>query len=250
MKKPVVIIPTYDEKENVRPIAEAVLENLPGGDLLFVDDNSPDGTGKIADEIAAANPRVHVMHRPGKQGLGRAYVAGFKWALEQGYTHIFEMDADFSHDPKELPNFMKAAEENDLVIGSRYIGGIRVMNWPMSRLMISTCAGIFVHAVTGMPIHDPTGGYKCFSREVLESINLDKVTSNGYSFQIEMNHGAWMAGFKIKEIPIVFEDRRAGYSKMSSSIAFEAFRKVWALYFGCGLRRSPKIRRDKEGAGQ
>ena len=250
MKKPVVIIPTYDEKDNVRPIAEAVLENLPGGDLLFVDDNSPDGTGKIADEIAAANPRVHVMHRPGKQGLGRAYVAGFKWALDKGYTHIFEMDADFSHDPKELPNFMKASDEADLVIGSRYIGGIRVMNWPMSRLLLSTCAGVFVHAVTGMPIHDPTGGYKCFSREVLETVDLDKVTSNGYSFQIEMNHGAWMKGFKIKEIPIVFEDRRAGYSKMDSSIAWEAFCKVWSLFFHCGMRRSPKVKRPERDASE
>lgn len=240
MNKPLVIIPTYDEKDNVGPIADAVLENLENGEVLFVDDNSPDGTGRIADEMAAANPRIHVLHRPGKQGLGRAYIAGFKWALEKGYDRIFEMDADFSHDPRELPNFIKAAENADIVLGSRYIGGIRVMNWPLGRLLISTFAGVFVRAVTGMPVLDPTGGFKCFRREVLESINLDKVTSNGYSFQIEMSHRAWMKRFRIVEIPITFEDRRAGYSKMSSSIAFEAFCKVWRLAASCGFRRSPK----------
>ena len=192
MNKPVVIIPTYNEIDNVRQIADAVMKNLEGGDVLFVDDNSPDGTGKVADEMAAANPRVHVLHRPGKQGLGRAYISGFKWALENGYTHIFEMDADFSHDPAELPNFIKASEEADLILGSRYIGGIRVMNWPLGRLLISTFGGVYVRTITGLPIMDPTGGFKCFRREVLEALDLDKVTSNGYSFQIEMSFKAWM----------------------------------------------------------
>lgn len=245
MKKTLIVIPTYDEKDNVRPIAEAVFAALPEANILFADDNSPDGTGRILDEMAAADKRVQVMHREGKQGLGRAYVAGFKWGLEHGYELIFEMDADFSHDPRELPAFIAAAEDNDLVIGSRYIGGIRVMNWPLSRLLISTFAGVFVRLVTGMPICDPTGGYKCYSREVLEAIGLDKITSNGYSFQIEMNHHAWMNGFRIKEIPITFEDRRAGYSKMNSSIAGEAFCKVISLAASCWFRRSPRKKAKK-----
>ena len=240
MNKPLVIIPTYDERDNVQAIAEAVLNHLPDGDVLFVDDNSPDGTGKILDEMVSANPRIHVLHRSGKQGLGRAYIAGFKWALERDYAYIFEMDADFSHDPAELPNFIAAVQEADLVLGSRYIGGIRVMNWPMSRLLISTGAGKFVRFVTGLPIHDPTGGFKCFRREVLESIELDKITSNGYSFQIEMTHTAWMKRFRIREIPITFEDRRAGYSKMSRAIAKEAFFMVIKLAASCGFRRSPR----------
>jgi dolichol-phosphate mannosyltransferase len=243
MKQPLVIIPTYDERENVKPMAEAVLARLPEGDVLFVDDNSPDGTGALLDELAAGNPRIHVMHRAGKQGLGRAYIAGFKWALERDYDAVFEMDADFSHDPAELPQFMQAIESADLVLGSRYIGGIRVMNWPMSRLLISTGAGRFVRLVTGLPIQDPTGGFKCFRREVLEAIDLDHITSNGYSFQIEMTHTAWMKGFRIREIPITFEDRRAGYSKMSTAIAKEAFFMVIKLAARCGFRRSPRRQR-------
>lgn len=242
MAKPIVIIPTYNEKENAEAISRAVLDNLPGGELLFVDDNSPDGTGKICDGLAAANPRVHVLHRECKQGLGRAYIAGFTWALERGFDRIFEMDADFSHDPRELPNFIKAAESADLVLGSRYIGGIRVMNWPLSRLLISTFAGVFVRAITGMPIMDPTGGFKCFRREVLEAIDFDKITSSGYSFQIEMSHHAWMKGFRIVEIPITFEDRRAGFSKMSKNIAVEAFFKVWKLAASHCFRRSPVVK--------
>ncbi len=237
--KPIVIIPTYNEKENAEAISRAVLENLPEANVLFVDDNSPDGTGAICDKLAAAEPRIHVMHREKKQGLGRAYLAGFKWALDNGYDRIFEMDADFSHDPKELPEFIKSSMDADLVLGSRYTGGIRVMNWPLSRLLISTFAGVFVRLVTGMPVMDPTGGFKCFRREVLESIDFDKITSSGYAFQIEMTHNAWMQGYKIVEIPITFEDRRAGHSKMSKNIAIEAFFKVWKLYFSCGLRRKP-----------
>jgi dolichol-phosphate mannosyltransferase len=240
MNKPLVIIPTYDERDNVKAIAEAVLTRLPDAKLLFVDDNSPDGTGELLDGMSRENPRIHVLHRAGKQGLGRAYIAGFKWALARDFAYIFEMDADFSHDPDELPNFIAAAQEADLVLGSRYIGGIRVMNWPMSRLLISTGAGKFVRLMTGLPIHDPTGGFKCFRREVLEAIELDKITSNGYSFQIEMTHTAWMKGFRIREIPITFEDRRAGYSKMSRAIAKEAFFMVLKLSARSGFRRSPR----------
>lgn len=240
--KTLIIIPTYDEKENVRPIAAAVLEQSPEANILFVDDQSPDGTGQILDEMVVAEPRVFVMHRKKKEGLGRAYIAGFKWALERGYELICEMDADFSHDPKSLPDLLEAAQEGaDLVIGSRYIGGIRIMNWPMSRLLLSTMAGKYVRAVTGMPVFDPTGGFKCFRRAVLESIELDQITSNGYSFQIEMNHSAWMKGFKIQEVPIVFGDRVAGYSKMSTDIAFEAFTLVLKLWFRSGCRRKPRV---------
>jgi len=247
MKKPLVIIPTYDERENVKPISEAVLKHLPEAEILFVDDNSPDGTGDLLDGMARDNPRIHVLHREGKQGLGRAYIAGFKWSLARDYAYVFEMDADFSHDPAELPNFIAAAQEADLVLGSRYIGGIRVMNWPMGRLLISTGAGKFVRLVTGLPIHDPTGGFKCFRREVLEAIALDTITSNGYSFQIEMTHTAWMKGFRIREIPITFEDRRAGYSKMSTAIAKEAFFMVIKLAARRGFRRSPP-RKNKNKA--
>ena len=242
MAKPLVVIPTYNEKENAEAIAKAVLENLEIGELLFVDDNSPDGTGAICDALAAANPRVHVMHRESKEGLGRAYLAGFRWALDHGFDRIFEMDADFSHDPHELPNFIRAAEDADLVLGSRYTGGIRVMNWPLSRLLISTFAGVYVRAITGMPVMDPTGGFKCFRREVLEAIDFSKITSNGYSFQIEMTHNAWMKGFKIVEIPITFADRTSGKSKMSKNIAVEAFFKVWKLAASHWFRRSPAVK--------
>jgi len=245
MEKTVVIIPTYDERENVGPIAQAVLQNVPATDILFVDDNSPDGTGKLLDELALQAPRVHVLHRPGKQGLGRAYIAGFKWALAEGYEFIFEMDADFSHNPRELPNFLRVAANADLVLGSRYIGGIRVMNWPLSRLLLSTGASAYVRLITGMPFWDPTGGFKCFRRRVLESIDLDAVTSSGYSFQIEMTHNAWMKGFRIQELPIVFEDRRVGYSKMSMGIAKEAVFMVLKLAARHWFRRQPKVQRER-----
>jgi len=241
-EKTLVIIPTYDEKENVRPIAEAVLREAPEVNILFVDDQSPDGTGQILDDMAAAEAHVFVLHREKKEGLGRAYIAGFRWALERDYDLVCEMDADFSHDPKSLPALLKAAGDGaDLVLGSRYIGGIRVMNWPMSRLLLSTGAGQYVRFVTGLPVCDPTGGFKCFRRKVLESIELDRITSNGYSFQIEMTHTAWMKGFKIQEVPIVFEDRVAGYSKMSTDIAFEAFTLVLKLWHRCGYRRQPPV---------
>ena len=249
MDKTLIIIPTFNEKENVEPIAAAALENAPGAEVLFVDDNSPDGTGEIADAITAANPRVHVLHRPGKAGLGKAYIAGFQWALARDYELVMEMDADFSHDPKALPSLIAAAGEADLVLGSRYIGGIRVMNWPLSRLLLSTGAGVYVRLITGMPVFDPTGGFKCFHRRVLEAIDLDRVTSSGYSFQIEMTHAAWRMGFTVKEVPIVFEDRKAGQSKMSLGIAREALWKVWALWFRNGLRRRPRKPRGRNGAG-
>lgn len=244
--KTLIVIPTYDERENVKEMAKAVLEIVPEANILFADDNSPDGTGQLEDELAASDPRVFVMHREKKEGLGRAYTAGFKWALERGYELVCEMDCDFSHDPKALPSLLAAAEDADLVIGSRYSGGIRVMNWPMSRLLLSTGAGVYVRLITGMPIFDPTGGFKCFRRKVLESIELDNIRSNGYSFQIEMNHAAWTRGYKIVEVPIVFEDRRAGYSKMKLNIATEAFLMVLKLWYRNGFRRSPKVKQRPE----
>ncbi|MEI6210167.1 MAG: polyprenol monophosphomannose synthase [bacterium] len=247
MEKTIVIIPTYDERDNVAPIAKAVFQNVPEADILFVDDNSPDGTGKLIDEMRLTEPRLHVLHRPGKQGLGRAYIDGFQWALANGYEIIFEMDADFSHNPNELPNFLRAVASADLVLGSRYAGGIRVMNWPLSRLMLSTGASAYVRLITGMPIYDPTGGFKCFRRRVLEAIDLTRVTSSGYSFQVEMTHNAWMKGFRIQEIPIVFEDRRMGYSKMSMAIAWEAIFMVLKLASRHGFRRRPLVKPEARG---
>lgn len=243
MEKILVIIPTYNEADNVGPIAEAVLRSLPEGEVLFVDDKSPDGTGALADAIAAKEGRVHVLHREVKDGLGRAYIAGFKWALERDYNRIFEMDADFSHDPERLKAFVEEARTSDLVLGTRYRGGIRVINWPLNRLLTSMGAGMYVRAITGMPVSDPTGGFKCFRREVLEAIDLDAVRSNGYSFQIELTHTAWWLGFRIGEVPIVFEDRRAGHSKFNSKIAREAFFMVWRLAAKHGFRRHPTQKR-------
>ncbi|MFC1452210.1 polyprenol monophosphomannose synthase [Verrucomicrobiota bacterium] len=250
MNDSLIIIPTYDEKENVRPISEAVFDSLPEADILFVDDNSPDGTGRILDELAAAEPRIHVIHRERKLGLGRAYITGFKWALERSYALVFEMDADFSHDPRELPNFVAAAGDADLVLGSRYVGGIRITNWPLSRLFLSKSAATYVRVITGMPITDPTGGYKCFSRRVLADIDLDAIMSNGYSFQVELTHAAWMKGFRIVEIPIIFEDRRSGYSKLNKAIAREAVWIVWKLALKNGFRRRPIPRESRDAAGQ
>jgi dolichol-phosphate mannosyltransferase len=239
MSETLIIIPTYNERENARAIAQAVLDSSPDVNILFVDDNSPDGTGPIIDGLVAADERIHVLHRKEKDGLGRAYIAGFKWALEREYEFVFEMDADFSHDPKAIPQFIEAARDVDLVLGSRYIGGIRIMNWPLSRLMLSKGAGLYVRIITGMPLTDPTGGFKCFRRRVLEAIDLDQIQSNGYSFQIEMTHKAWMKGFKIFETPIVFEERRSGESKMSKGIVFEALSEVWRLLFSARCRRRP-----------
>ncbi len=226
-----VVIPTYNEAENIRAIAAAVLAGCPAAHLLFVDDNSPDGTGRLADELAQGDPRVHVLHQPGKGGLGRAYLAGFKWALRDSYRFVFEMDADFSHNPAELPRFLQAAAQADLVLGSRYVNGIRIINWPLSRLILSKGASLYVRLLTGLPVTDPTGGFKCFRREVLEAIDLNRIRSNGYSFQIEMTHTAWKLGFRIVEVPIVFEDRRSGLSKMNSIIVREALWMVLRLRF-------------------
>ncbi len=240
MERTLIIIPTYDECDNVQPIAAAVLENIPTANILFVDDNSPDGTGAIVDQMATDDERIHALHRPAKKGLGRAYIEGFKWALERDYDLIFEMDADFSHDPATLPAFIEAAAGADLVLGSRYTGGVRVINWPLSRLLLSMGAGLFVRVITGLPVSDPTGGFKCFRKEVLQAIDLDSVRSNGYSFQIEMSHTAWWMGFKIAEVPIVFEDRRSGYSKLSKNIAREAFWMVFRLASRHNFRRGPR----------
>jgi dolichol-phosphate mannosyltransferase len=240
MNDVLIIIPTYDEKENIRPITAAVFDAKSDVDILFVDDNSPDGTGKIADELSAADSRIHVLHREEKAGLGRAYIAGFKWALAKEYQFIFEMDADFSHDPAEIPNFLKAAEDADLVLGSRYSGGIRIVNWPLSRLILSKGAATYVRIVTGMPVTDPTGGFKCFRRVTLEQIDLDSIMANGYGFQIELTHKAWTKGLRVAETPITFEDRCRGYSKMAMGIASEAFWIVWKLAAKNGFRRRPR----------
>lgn len=228
--KALVIIPTYNEATNLPQILPLVLAQDDRIDVLVVDDNSPDGTGRLADEIAANEPRVHVMHRDGKQGLGRAYRAGFRWALERDYEYVFEMDSDFSHDPKHLPEFLVAAEDADLVLGSRYLDGrVTVVNWPMPRLVLSYSANIYARVVTGLKVCDATGGFKCFRRRVLEAIDLDAVHSNGYAFQIEMSLRAARRGFRIKEIPIVFVDRSEGESKMSGAIIREAVWMVWRL---------------------
>jgi dolichol-phosphate mannosyltransferase len=229
-ERALVIIPTYNERENLPNIVPAVLEQDPRLDVLVIDDNSPDGTGQLADALALATPRVHVLHRPGKRGLGTAYVAGFRWAIAQGYDYAFEMDADFSHDPRHLPKFLDEIADADLVIGSRYLRGrVTVVNWPMPRLMLSYFANVYARWVTGLKLWDSTGGYKCYRRAVLESIDLDKVRSNGYSFQIEMSFRAWKKGFRLKEITITFSDRNVGKSKMSRGIVREAVGMVWRL---------------------
>jgi len=225
-----VIVPTYNERENIRPLVENVLAKDARIDMLVVDDGSPDGTGAIVDEIAAANPRVFVLHRPSKLGLGTAYLEGFKWALEREYEFVFEMDADFSHNPDHLPEFLRRIVDADLVLGSRYRNGrVTVVNWPMSRLLLSYAANIYARGVTGLQLFDSTGGFKCFRRRVLEAIDLNAVKSNGYAFQIEMSFRAWKKGFRIAEIPIVFVDRTEGESKMSKRIVREAVWMVWRL---------------------
>jgi dolichol-phosphate mannosyltransferase len=245
-ERALVIIPTYNEKENIRSIVELVLAQAPNLDVLVVDDNSPDGTAGVVKEMAQANPRVHLMGRPGKLGLGTAYIAGFQWGLPRGYAYLIEMDADFSHDPREIPNMLNAIQQADLVLGSRYINGVRVVNWPLSRLFLSKGASYYVRIITGLPVCDPTGGFKCFRRRVLESIELDEVRSNGYAFQIEMTYKAWMKGFRVREIPITFTDRHAGQSKMSGNIVREALWMVWSLAFSQGFRRKPRARVNPE----
>ena len=224
-----VVVPTYNERLNLPVIVPAILQQDPRIDVLVVDDNSPDGTGAIADGLAAESPRVHVLHRTAKQGLGKAYLAGFTWALERHYDFVIEMDADFSHDPKFLPEFLRAAGDADLVIGSRYKSGVNVINWPMSRLLLSIGANQYARWITGLPLSDSTGGFKCFRRAVLEAIDFSRVRSNGYAFQIEMSYRAWRKGFRLVEIPIVFTDRIEGQSKMNKRIVREAIWMVWWL---------------------
>ncbi len=240
MNRTLVIVPTYNERENLPQLAERLLKLPVMVDLLVVDDNSPDGTGQLADELVARNSRIHVLHRSEKNGLGRAYCAGFTWALERDYEFVLEMDGDFSHDPDDVPRLLEAAKDADLVLGSRYCNGIRVINWPLSRLMLSKGAAKYVKVITGMPFSDPTGGYKCFRRRALQSIDLHAVRSNGYSFQIELTHKIWRQGMKIAEVPIVFTDRFQGTSKMSGKIVREALWVVWRLWIQHGLRRSPR----------
>ena len=224
-----VIIPTYNESENIERIIKDVFHHVPDIHILVVDDNSPDGTAQLVKELQKEYPAVHLLQREKKDGLGQAYLAGFKFALQKGYEYIFEMDADFSHDPKEIPNFLKAIDEADMVLGSRYIRGVNVVNWPLQRLLLSYFANMYTRFVTGMPVQDATGGYKCIRREVLEAIDFDRIHSSGYAFQIELTFKAWRKGFRIKEIPIIFVDRVYGQSKLSRKIMWEAMFLVWKL---------------------
>jgi dolichol-phosphate mannosyltransferase len=233
-----VIIPTFNERETIGVIIPDILKVMPGSHVLVVDDGSPDGTSQFIKETYGASGRVFVLDRQKKEGLGRAYIAGFKWAIDRHYQYVFEMDADYSHDPKYLPDFLTAIETNDLVIGSRYISGVNVINWPMSRLLLSWFANLFARVVTGIKVRDCTSGFKCFRRSVLQGLDLANIASSGYSFQIEVNYMAWKKGFRIAEVPIVFTDRRRGASKMSGGIIREAFLLViWKLFFASFIRR-------------
>ena len=230
MAKALIVVPTYNEVGNVETIAQRFLDGLPGVELLFVDDNSPDGTGQLLDQIAAGEPRIHVMHRAGKLGLGTAYVQGFTWGMERGFDFLFEMDADGSHDPKYLPTMLALAEDGaDVVVGSRYVPGGGTVNWGLGRKIISRGGGLYARTVLGVDTRDLTAGFMCWRRTALEAINLASVTSNGYSFQIEMKYRALNQGLRLVETPIVFEDRRVGQSKMSKAIFVEAMAKVWKL---------------------
>lgn len=236
--KNIVVIPTYDEKDNVRPMAEAVLKQGNDIELLFCDDNSPDGTGNIIDAMVAESPRIHVLHRVKKEGLGRAYIAGFGEAIRLGADKIIQMDCDFSHDPNDVPRLIAA--DADCVIGSRYVKGGKTVGWPFKRKLISKLGGLFVRTVTGMPVKDPTGGFKCWKKTTLEKIDYTTVESAGYSFQLEMNHRTWYNGLKIVELPISFSERRIGYSKITTGIAVESVKIVLRLWRKVGCRRSPK----------
>ncbi|MXZ74623.1 MAG: polyprenol monophosphomannose synthase [Gemmatimonadetes bacterium] len=235
--KSLIIVPTYNEFENIQRLLPELMALDPDIRVLVVDDNSPDGTGRLADKLAAENERISVLHRPKKLGLGSAYVAGFKYAIQQDVDCVFEMDADFSHDPAMIPKFIEEIASYDVVIGSRYISGINVVNWPMSRLLLSYFANIYTRVVTGMTIRDTTSGFKCFRREVLEHIDLDRVRSDGYAFQIEINFRCWRKGYRVREIPIIFVDRRSGTSKLSRGVINEAVWIVWWLRLQRVLRR-------------
>ena len=240
MHSTLIVMPTYNERDNLPRMSQQLLQLPAKVDLLVVDDNSPDGTGKLADELAAKHPEIQVLHRAEKNGLGRAYLAGFQWALERNYEFVFEMDGDFSHNPNDVPVLLDAAKDADLVLGSRYINGIRIINWPLGRLMLSKSAAAYVKIITGMPITDPTGGYKCFRRRALAALDLGAVQSNGYSFQIELTHKLWRQGYRIAEVPIIFTERVQGHSKMAGNIVSEALWMVWRLWFQNGCRRHPR----------
>ncbi len=232
MSKSLVIIPTYNESENIIKVLDEIFElNIENLSVLVVDDNSPDGTAEMVRDFQKNNSNLYLIQRSGKLGLGTAYITGFKYALENSYDYIFEMDADSSHDPGEIPNMLEEIKNADLVIGSRYTKGVNVINWPLRRLFLSVMASKYTRIITGLPIDDCTGGYKCFRRKVLEAIPLDEVKSNGYSFQIEINFKAWKRNFRIKEIPIIFYDRTVGKSKMNRKIMIEAAFMVWKLKF-------------------
>ncbi|MCK6569548.1 polyprenol monophosphomannose synthase [Myxococcota bacterium] len=231
-RKPLIVVPTYNERENLPPLLDRIFEVVPQVEVLVVDDNSPDGTGALADARAATDGRIHVLHRAGKEGLGKAYIAGFKWALERDYTHVFEMDADFSHDPATLPRFLEAADQADVVLGSRWVEGGGTVGWPLRRQLLSKGGSLYARTVLGVDIRDLTGGFKCFHRRVLAAMDLDAIQTRGYGFQIELTWRALRQGFKVVEIPIRFADRVAGQSKMSMRIMSEAFTMVWKLRFG------------------
>ncbi len=235
-----ICLPTYDERENLGPILHAIHATVPDVDVLVIDDSSPDGTGELADRLAAHDPRVKVLHRPAKQGLGKAYLAGFDWALQRGYRLVMEMDADFSHDPRHLPAMLAAARDADLVLGSRYVKGGGTVNWGLGRKLLSRGGSLYARTILGVKVRDLTGGFKCFHREVLEAIDLPTVSCTGYAFQIELTYRAIRRGFRVAEVPIVFADRRVGQSKMSRRIVLEALRKVWAIRFSgwAGLQAS------------
>jgi dolichol-phosphate mannosyltransferase len=237
MPKTLVVTPTYNEAENIEKLIGDVLSKGPDIHMLVVDDSSPDGTGSIVEKLKDGNPRIHLIRRSGKLGLGTAYVAGFKFALSHNYDFVLEMDADFSHNPNEIPNFLKKMNGCDVVLGSRYADGVRVVNWPIRRLILSFSANLYTRIITGLPVHDATSGFKCFKRNVLESIDLEQIRSNGYAFQIEMVFHAWKKGFRICEIPITFVDRRSGVSKMSKKIVYEAAFMVWKLKLRSMLNR-------------
>lgn len=235
--KAMVVIPTYNERDNIGRLVTEVLAQDEDIHVLVVDDNSPDGTGAIVDAVAAVNPRIHVLHREGKLGLGSAYRDGFRYALDKGAEYVVEMDADFSHDPAVLPRFFEKMNDYDLVIGSRYLNGVSVVNWPIRRLILSYFASVYTRLITGLRISDCTGGFKCFHRKVLEAIDLNRIKSDGYSFQIEMNYRCVERGFRVGEIPIIFIDRHAGSSKMSKKIVREAVTMVWKLKIGSMCRK-------------
>ena len=243
-RRALICLPTYNERENLGPITEAILAATPPDvDVLVIDDGSPDGTGLLADELAAREPRVHVLHRAKKEGLGKAYLAGFDWALARDYGLVLEMDADFSHDPGYLPAMLAKAQEADLVLGSRYVPGGGTVNWGLGRKILSRGGSLYARTILGVRIRDLTGGFKCFRREVLEAIELGTVECSGYAFQIELTYRAILRGFRVAEIPIVFADRRVGQSKMSRRIVLEAIGKVW------GMRGSAFARRPADKIG-